>query len=495
MNEHVSSLFRKPPKFIPTPGGCCHKRVFSGVLDLLRKYKWRVILSHRERPPSRFVSVSSAHPPPELVPVHVTRKCQLVFNAVSSFLRKCEHCYPPDNLSCHERFELERLICEDSLVISPADKGGKWMILPKENYDNEAYRQLSNDAFYRPIDNSTADFTRGRLNNLLCFLYRSRFLSLRELRALRPPSEPASRHFYMLPKLHKTVWPDALMPPGRPIISDTGSVSRRCADFVEHFLSPLARLSRSYVRDSLHVISIVQDFVLPRDAIFFTMDVASLYTNIPTEEGIAAVSRSFKEHSDPRRPDLSVLSILRLLLYTNDFVFRGERFLQVNGTAMGCAFGASYANIFLNAWEEKFFKCQRAPLLWLRFIDDIFGVWTHGAESLTAFHDLVNATHPRIQVTLTSSPTSIRFLDLELYRLHDRISYRVGFKATDSFRLLPFDSFHPPSVFDSVTYARITMFTGGALAVLLFRILIALKRLFFRIGATKGTLVVDCATS
>lgn len=329
------------------------------------------------------------------------------------------------------------------------------MIVPKKDYEAEAFRQLANSDFYLPIEKSVAAFTKGRLSNFRDFLYKSRFLTLRESRALRLPDEPKDRRFYLLPKLHKADWPNPRMPPGRPIVSDTLSVSRSWASFIEHFLAPVAQRSRSYVRDSLHVVSLLQSVSLSGPVLLFTMDVTSLYTNIPTEEGVAAVGRAFLRHKDPRRPDLSVLSILRLLLNTNDFVFKGERFLQVHGTAMGSAYGASYANIFLNEWEEKAQNFSAAPTLWIRYIDDIFGIWPHSEESLLLFRDHVNSIHPSIKVTLSFSPTSIRFLDLDLYISGERICHRIGFKPTDSFRILPSDSFHPPTVFNSILYSQI----------------------------------------
>lgn len=185
------------------------------------------------------------------------------------------------------------------------------------------------------------------------------------------------------------------------------------------------------------------------------MDIASLYTNIPTEEGIAAVSRAFLKHKDPKRPDLSILSVLRLLLENNDFVFYGKRYVQVHGTAMGGAYGASYANIFLTEWERKVCDYPKQPLLWLRYIDDIFGVWPYDNEQLFSFSDFVNSLHPRIKVTLSSSLSAIRFLDLEFYRSGDRVLNRVGFKPTDAFRILPVHSFHPTNVFNSIIYSQI----------------------------------------
>ena len=248
------------------------------------------------------------------------------------------------------------------------------------------------------------------------------------------------------------------MPIGRPIISDVGSVSRRCASLIEHFLSPLARKLDSYVRDSLHVISIVRDFILPSNAILFTLDVVSLYTSIPHEAGIEACSRAFVRNPDPRRPDLTLLTMLRLLLYSNEFIFDGERFLQTHGTMMGGAFGPAYSSLFLAEWEERALSLSKRPCLWLRYIDDILGVWTHSEADLIDFVNIVNSFIEHITVTLTFHSSRIRFLDLELYRQEDHLCYRTGFKATDSFKVLSPDSYHPPHVFNSIIFGQLYRF-------------------------------------
>lgn len=78
------------------------------------------------------------------------------------------------------------------------------------------------------------------------------------------------------------------MPPYRPIASDVGSVSRALAGFLDHFLPPIARL-----------LAIIQDLSLTSGT--FTLDVASLYSNIPTEGDLQAVSINFLNYPDSKR--------------------------------------------------------------------------------------------------------------------------------------------------------------------------------------------------
>ena len=428
----------------------------EGCFDFVRKLKWSSILGN-DNSSCRFHTKSNRQPPEELVSVEVARSCSTFLASVFSQLGKCSTCYNRDNFSeCRQ--ELARLEALDDIVITPADKGGKWTVLPLSSYEHEAYRQLADDDFYTPIDRDLILPTRQRLNQFLTLLHNRRFLSSRERRALEPPKEPNQRRFFLLPKIHKQHWPNSNIPPGRPIISDVGSVSRRCASFVEYFLAPLARRIPSFVRDSLHVISRLDNFFVPDSAILFTMDITSLYTNVPIDEGIAAVGRAFLRYPDPRRPDASILSMLSLLLRNNDFVFNNEHFLQTHGTAMGSAYGASFASIFLGEWEEKIFSCDKRPSFWIRYIDDIFGVWTFDLDSLLFFSDFVNTIHSRIKITLTHSDVSVLFLDLKLLKCFNKISFSIAFKSTHSFTLLSPDSYHPPHVFRNILFGQLYRF-------------------------------------
>jgi hypothetical protein len=84
--------------------------------------------------------------------------------------------------------------------------------------------------------------------------------------------------FYMLPKIHKGISP----PPGRPIISGNGSPTERISHFVDFFLQDIAKLGKSYVKDTAHFLKIIQDLnSVPDKTILVALDVKSPYTNIP----------------------------------------------------------------------------------------------------------------------------------------------------------------------------------------------------------------------
>ena len=85
----------------------------------------------------------------------------------------------------------------------------------------------------------------------------------------------------MLPKIHKKDIP------GRPICSSNGHPTERISQFVDHHIRKYVSELPSYVRDTQHFISKLKLLnSLPEGSILATMDITSLYTNIPNKEGI-----------------------------------------------------------------------------------------------------------------------------------------------------------------------------------------------------------------
>ena len=54
------------------------------------------------------------------------------------------------------------------------------------------------------------------------------------------------------------------------------------------------------------------------------------------------------------------------------------------------------------------------PIVWMRFINDVFFIWTHGQEKLETFINFLNSSHDTIKFTGEHSRESISFLDVKV---------------------------------------------------------------------------------
>ena len=72
-------------------------------------------------------------------------------------------------------------------------------------------------------------------------------------------------------------------------------------------------------------------------------------------------------------------------LKSNNFEFNENHYIQKLGTVIGTKMATPYANLFMDKLERKLLSEARVkPHIWLRYIDDIFVVWTEG-EKLREF--------------------------------------------------------------------------------------------------------------
>ena len=101
----------------------------------------------------------------------------------------------------------------------------------------------------------------------------------------------------------------------------------------------------------------------------------------------------------------------------------------------------------MHRFEQDLFTAQDfQPMLYTRYIDDIFFLWTHGEQSLKQLHDDINKFHPTIRLTMDYSPESVAFLDTSISMKEGHLSTSLYRKPTDNLTMLHFSSFHPKHV-------------------------------------------------
>ena len=91
------------------------------------------------------------------------------------------------------------------------------------------------------------------------------------------------------------------------------------------------------------------------------------------------------------------------------------------------------------------------PLIWKRYIEDIFSLWNTNKEAINNFTELANSFHPAIKFTTEISDTEKTFLDTcafkgDGFKKHSILDERKHFKPTETFQYTHFDSCHPPGI-------------------------------------------------
>ena len=131
---------------------------------------------------------------------------------------------------------------------------------------------------------------------------------------------------------------------------------------------------------------------------------------------------------------------------------------------MGKKFAPAYANIFMAIWEEEVFqKCQKKPLHYLRYLDDIWGIWTGSKGEFQEFLEVLNTHDPSIQLKAEFDEQKIDFLDTTVYKGPNftqthTLDIKVFFKTTDTHALLYKTSFYPKHTFRGIIKSQILRF-------------------------------------
>ena len=359
------------------------------------------------------------------------------------------------NISRAEKQALKSLSNNSDIIIKKADKGSSIVIQNKVDYIKEGERQLSDPKFYKEVPEDLTENSNVEITEYLDKLHDLGKLS-KSLNKKLKTLKPRTANLYLLPKIHKGIRP----PPGRPIVSANGCPTEKISALVDIILRPYLTKTKSYLRDTTQFLNKLENLgTLSVDCILGTLDVASLYTNIPNDEGCFSIYKLLNKERHPSVTELSNSSICRLLwlvLTKNNFDFNGKHYLQVGGTAMGTRLAPTYANLFMAHFEDKFvYTYEKQPLIWIRFIDDIFYIWPHGQFELDKFIKHLNSIHKTIKFTSESSLTNVNFLDTVVHLNDDNtLTTSLYVKPTDSASYLHYNSAHPRHCIREIPYGQ-----------------------------------------
>ena len=281
-----------------------------------RRMRLKYIFHGTDKEPHPFHVKSDWDPPVQPSVALETFLEEVKFELASIKLNR-----PKDNLSQGERKALKELSRDKNIVIKKADKGTTTVIMNRTDKLNEGQVQSGDIHNYRPLDNPMVGTTAKKVHRLIQSLLQEGHIDDITAKCLSlTPDPPRIPVFYTLTKIHKPT------PVGRPIISGCDGPTERISAFVDHLIQPIAQKQASYLKDTTDFLNFIEKTKLPKSTILVSMDVTSLYTNIPQEEGITTVCEAYEEfyEENPPIPTRYLRELLSLILQQNSFQFNGK---------------------------------------------------------------------------------------------------------------------------------------------------------------------------
>ena len=146
------------------------------------------------------------------------------------------------------------------------------------------------------------------------------------------------------------------------------------------------------------------------------MDITSLYTVIPNDEGLRALRHFFDQRTVKETSSETLLRLAELALTLNCFSF----IVTTTNKLMAWPWILKWdpaTPIFLQVLSNTNFLSQYPgpkPELYGRYIDDCIGATSSTREEPTQLITAVNSFHPALKYTWEISDTSLAFPDIKI---------------------------------------------------------------------------------
>jgi len=276
-----------------------------------------------------------------------------------------------------------------------------------------------------------------KLNSLLKRWLSLGYITKQQLFGLKA-SDSLLPKAYGLPKVHKKEITF------RIIISSVNSTCYSFANFLHKILHTSLPLPNSHVKNSFELYKILNGFNVPNEHTLISLDVKSLFTNIPGElvmEGIN--SRWVHIESNTKISKQEFMDAVRFVMNSTYFTFDDVIYKQIFGTPMGSPLSPILSDIVMQDLETKAFQNLNLYLpLYFRYVDDLLLLAPN--NEVDNILKTFNSIHERLRFTIEmESNRTLNFLDLSLIIRGDRLIIDWYRKDTCSGRYLSYFSGHP----------------------------------------------------
>ena len=118
---------------------------------------------------------------------------------------------------------------------------------------------------------------------------------------------------YLLPKIHKRL-NDV---PGRPVISNCGTLTEKLSEFLDHHLQPVMKTGKFYIKDTGDFLEKLKNLGnISSNAILITADVVGLYPSIPHDTGLQVLYGKLEERADKKISSTDLVEMAEFILKT-----------------------------------------------------------------------------------------------------------------------------------------------------------------------------------
>ena len=177
-----------------------------------------------------------------------------------------------------------------------------------------------------------------------------------------------------------------------------------------------------------------------------SLDVSSLFTNVPLEKAIDIAIKKIKLcHPKLTIDDKNLRELFYYCTKRTNFIFNNEHYDQMNGVSMESHVAAILAHLYMSELEDniKNFKGKK-PLLFYGYVDDIFMILHGKQKEIILFVNFMNKLEHSIKFIIEMQTNNkLQFLDVMVERRNSELIIYVYRKSTDTGIYLKWTSNQP----------------------------------------------------
>lgn len=325
------------------------------------------------------------------------------------------------------------------IFITRADKGSTTVALDRDEYVSKSLALLNDSSVYQQLRRDPTLTIQNKSNDFVKLLKKKNIVVEDDYKALmRYNSVPAK--FYGLPKVHKQ------SVPLRPIVSSIGSPTYNLSKYLSRVLNNCLQHDDKYnVDDTFTFCRMMQNIRLPPGHVLISLDVVSLFTNIPLDLVLHTITDAWEIISQSCSiPQKLFLDLIQFISDNCYFTFQDKFYKQIFGTPMGSPISPVLARLVMDCLLDNCIKQLSFELPFIfKYVDDIVCAVPEDKvdEILTTF----NGFNPHLQFTVEREfDFGVPFLDTRVIRdpTTNKIILDWYRKPTASGRYLNFHSSH-----------------------------------------------------
>jgi len=325
------------------------------------------------------------------------------------------------------------------IIVAKTDKTKQTIIYNKAEYNQKMISHLNNKESYKKISNDpTVDI------NLNIKQYNSKLLNHKYIDKLTynkiTNNNPICPRIYGLVKAHKENFPI------RPIVNGYESPMYNLSKWLNPTLNVLSRNNPFDIKNSFKLRDKLKEIKLNNNDTLISLDVVSLYPNIPLDYFYKLIDKNFETLIKPHTciKDINLYKEgLKLCLNNSVFSYENQYYKQTFGVPMGGCLSTNVAGIVMNEIiSTALGKLKNKPKMIVKYIDDLLLIVNK--DDTQHILNTFNSIHERIQFTVENEHNrSLNFLDITIVRDDCNLLTKWYKKPIASNRLVNAFSNHP----------------------------------------------------